>query len=77
MSSELRMSVRTNLKDAATLSWPGLVKQVLPSRDNGWLASANGVVTSSSPGEGRTPLQTIVLPNHRSKQQQQLQQQSS
>ena len=77
MSSELRMSVRTNLKDAATLSWPGLVKQVLPSRDNGWLASANGVVTSSSPGEGRTALQTIVRPNHRSKQQLQLQQQSS
>ena len=61
-SSELRISVCTMLKDAATLSWLGLVKQVLPSRDSCWLASANGVVVSSSPGEGRTALQTIVLP---------------
>ena len=60
-SSELRISVRTKLKDAATLSWLGLFKQVLPSRDNCWLASANGVVAISSPGEGRTALQTIVL----------------
>ena len=38
----------------------GLVKQVLPSKDSCWLASANGVVASS--GKGRTVLQTIVLP---------------
>ena len=43
------------LKDAATLSWPALVKQVLPLRDSRWLASASGVVL-------RTVLQTIVLP---------------
>ena len=53
------------------LSWQGLVKQVLPSRDSCWLASANSAVESSSPGEGRTALQTIVLPNIRSRQQQQ------
>ena len=41
------------LKDAATLSWPGLVKKVLPSKDSCWLASANGVVSSSSLGKGR------------------------
>ena len=46
----------------------GLVKQVLPSKDSCWLASANGVVTSSSPGEGRTGALD---------QQQQQQQQSS
>ena len=62
------------LKDAAMLSWLGLVKQVLPSRDSCWLASANGVVVSSSPGEGRTAVQTIVLPMIRSRQQQQQQQ---
>ena len=61
-SSELQISVCTLLKDAATLSWPGLVNQVLPSRDSCWLASANGAVASSSPVEGRTALQTIVLP---------------
>ena len=61
-SSELWISVRTMLKDAAMLSWLGLVKQVLPSRDSCWLASANGAVTCSSPGEGRMVLQTIVLP---------------
>ena len=38
------------------------LKQALPSKDSCWLASANGGVTSSSPGEGRTALQTIVLP---------------
>ena len=77
-SSEKWISVCTMLKDAATLSWPGLVKQVLPSRDSCWLASANGEVASSSPGEGRAALQTIILPNIRSwQQQQQLQQQSS
>ena len=42
------------IKDAATLSCVGLVKQVLPSRDSCWLASANGKVVSSSSGEGRT-----------------------
>ena len=64
------------LKDAAMLFWLGLglVKQALPSRDSCWLASANGVVVSSSPGEGRTAVQTIVLPMIRSRQQQQLQQ---
>ena len=61
-SSELQISVRTILKDAATLSWPGLVKQVLPSMDSCWLASADGAVASLSQGEGRTALQTIVLP---------------
>ena len=61
-SSELRINVRTMLKDAATLSWSGLVKQVLPSKDRCWLASANGVLASMSPGKGRTVLQTIVLP---------------
>ena len=40
----------------------GLVKQVLPSKESCWLASANGAVVSSSPGEDRTALQTIVLP---------------
>ena len=60
-SSELQISVRTILKDAATLSWPGLVKQVLPSMDSCWLASVNGVVASSSQGEGRKMLHTIVL----------------
>ena len=61
-SSQLRISIRTMLKDAATLSWPGLVKQVQPSRDSCWLASANCAVASSSLGEGRTALQTIVRP---------------
>ena len=40
----------------------GLVKQVLPSKESCWLASTNGAVVSSSPGEDRTALQTIVLP---------------
>ena len=62
----LQILVRPMLKDAATLSWPGLVKQVLPNRDSCWLASANGEVMSSSPGEGRTVLHTIVLPSIRS-----------
>ena len=53
-SSELRISVCTKLKDAATLSWLGLVKQVLASKDRCWLASANGVSERSSQGEGRT-----------------------
>ena len=65
-SSELRINVRTMLKDAATLSWLGLVKQALPSKGSCWLASANGAVVSSSPGEGRTAIQTIVLPSIRS-----------
>ena len=60
--SKLWISVHTMLKDAATLSWLDLVKQVLPSKDSCWLASANRVVMSSSPGEGKTALQTIVLP---------------
>ena len=50
------------LKNAATLSWVDLVKQVLPSRDSCWLASVNGAVVSLSPGEGRTVIETIVLP---------------
>ena len=33
-ASKLLSSIRTMLKDAATLSWPGLVKQVLPGRDS-------------------------------------------
>ena len=41
------------LKDAATLSWLGLVKEVLPSKDSCWLASANGVVASLSRAERR------------------------
>ena len=53
---ELRISICTMLKDAATLSWLGLVNQVLPSKDSRWLASANGVVVSSSRGEGRKAL---------------------
>ena len=53
-SSKLRISPHTKLKDAATLSWMGLVKEVLPS--------TNGAVASLSPAEGRTALQTIVLP---------------
>ena len=65
-SSELRISVHTILYAQgfchAVLSWLGLVKQVLPSRDSCWLASANGAFKSWSPGEGRTTLQTIVLP---------------
>ena len=72
--SKLRISVPTMLKDAATLSWLALVKQVQPSRDSFWLASANGGVVSLSPGEGRTALQTIVLPRSSSSMQQ-LQQQ--
>ena len=39
-SSELQISIGTMLKGAATLSWPGLVNHVLPSRDSwlvGWL----------------------------------------
>ena len=52
-SSELWISVHTMLKDAATLSWPGLVNQVLPSKDSCWLASANGVVSKLSPGKGQ------------------------
>ena len=38
-SSELQISAHTTLKDAATLSWLGLVKQVLPieGRVVGWL----------------------------------------
>ena len=62
-SSELRISVWTMFKDAARLSWVGLVNQVLPSRDSCWLAYANGVIMSSSlsPVEGIV-LQTIVLP---------------
>ena len=61
-SSGLWISIHTLLKHAATQFWPGLVKQVLPSRDSCWLASANGVVASLSLGEGRMALQTIVLP---------------
>ena len=75
-SSELRISVRTKLNDAATLSWLGLVKQVLPSKDRCWLASANGVVASSSPGEGRTGA-TDYCPALQQQQQQQQQQCSS
>ena len=45
-SSELQISVCTMLKDAATLSWVGLVKQVLPSRDSCWLASAAAVASA-------------------------------
>ena len=59
------------------LSWLGLVKQVLPSRDSCWMVSANGAVVTSSPGEGRTTLQTIVLPRIRSSSQWQLLQWSS
>ena len=61
-SSELQISIGTMLKGAATLSWPGLVNHVLPSRDSCWLVSANGVVKCSSPVKGRMALQTIVLP---------------
>ena len=61
-SSQQWISVRTKLKDAATLSWMGLVKQGLPNRDSCWLASANVAVASSSPSEGKTVLQTTALP---------------
>ena len=61
-NSELWIRVCTMLKDAAALSWLGLVKQVLSSKDSCWLASANGVVASFSPDEGRKVLQTIFLP---------------
>ena len=48
----------------AVLSWPGLVRQVLPSRQAGivvgWLVPM--ARSRSSPGEGRMVLQTIVLP---------------
>ena len=49
-------------------------KQVLPRRESCWLASANGAVASSSPGKGRTALQTIVnvLPIIRSSRVEQL-----
>ena len=63
--SELQISVRTKLKDAAILSLLGLVKEVLPSRDSCWVASAIGAGASLSPGEGRTALQAIVLPRIR------------
>ena len=66
-------------KDAARLSWVGLVNQVLPSRDSCWLAYANGVIMSLSLSlvEGIVQ-QTIVLPKICSmQQQQQLQQQWS
>ena len=33
--------------------WLGLVKEVLPSKDSCWLASANGAVASLSPAERR------------------------
>ena len=42
-----------------TLSWPGLLKQVLLSRGSCCLASVNGVVGSLSPGEGRTVIQIL------------------
>ena len=61
-SSQLRICICTMLKDAAMLSWLGLVKQVFPRKDSCWLASAIVAVGSSSPGEGRTVLKTIVLP---------------
>ena len=60
-SSELRISVCIMLKDAATLSWQGLVKQVLPSKDSCWLSSENGVVMNLSPGEGRMALHYRLL----------------
>ena len=48
----------------AVLSWPGLVRQVLPSRQAGtvvgWLVPM--ARSRSSPGEGRMVLQTFVLP---------------
>ena len=64
-NSELWIRVCTMLKDAAALSWLGLVKQVLSSKDSCWLA--NGAVVTSSPGEGRMALQTSgsVLPRIR------------
>ena len=57
------------------LSRPGLVKQVLPSRDSCWLARAIVAVASLSPIKGKMALQTIVLTMIRGKQQQQQQQQ--
>ena len=50
------------LKDAAMLSWLGLVKQALPSRDRCWLASANGAGAGSSPGEGRQCYRLLSCP---------------
>ena len=54
--SELRIIVCTKLKDAATLSWPGLFEQVLPSRDSCWFAGANRCGRKFKPGQGRTAL---------------------
>ena len=76
-SYQLRISVRAMLKDAAMLSWPDLVKQVLSRRYSCWLANANGAVTSSSPGEGRTVLQTTDYCPAQVLQQQLQQQRSS
>ena len=62
------------LKDVAMLSWVGLVKQVLPSRDSCWLAivpMVQGIEYEPARKE-RMAIQTIVLP--RVLQQQQLQQ---
>ena len=63
--SELQISIRTKVKDAAFLPLLGLVKEVLPNRDSCWVASAIGAGASLSPGEGRTALQAIVLPRIR------------
>ena len=52
-SSELQINVCTMLKDAATLSWPGLVNQVLPSRDSCWLASAKWCGRKFEPCQGQ------------------------
>ena len=66
-SSELWISIRTMLKDAATLSCPGrawLDRSCLAGRQAGtvvgWLVPM--ARSRSSPGEGRMVLQTIVLP---------------
>ena len=66
--SELRISARTKLNDSTTLSWLGLVKQVLLSKDSCWLASANG----PEPGRGQMGATDCC---HALDQQQQQQQQ--
>ena len=61
-SSELWISVCTMLKDASTLSWPSLGKQVLSSRDSCWLSSANGVVASLSPARAQQRYRLLSCP---------------
>ena len=74
-SSELRISVCTKLNDAV-LSWLGLVKQVLPSKDAGWLVPMvqSRVRAEFKPGRGQNGATDYcpALDQQQRQQQQQL-----